>query len=230
MNYIEYDTACGRIRGIENETYLEFRGIRYAKAERFEYPRQIKSWNGIYDATKFGDCAYQHRAFDDDATVNAFYHKEFRKGLSFTYSEDCLFLNIWAPKNAENCPVLIYIHGGSFTGGSANEGHISGEKFAENGIITVAFNYRLGPFGFCSHPDLTDENGVCGNYGLFDQTLAIRWIKDNISSFGGNPDKITLMGQSAGAMSVDIHLSNPLIRKNISVQLCSAAAVYRDFF
>ena len=76
MNYIEYDTACGRIRGIENETYLEFRGIRYAKAERFEYPRQIKSWNGIYDATKFGDCAYQHRAFDDDATVNAFYHKE----------------------------------------------------------------------------------------------------------------------------------------------------------
>lgn len=216
MNYIEYDTACGRIRGIENETYLEFRGIRYAKAERFEYPRQIKSWNGIYDATKFGDCAYQHRAFDDDATVNAFYHKEFRKGLSFTYSEDCLFLNIWAPKNAENCPVLIYIHGGSFTGGSANEGHISGEKFAENGIITVAFNYRLGPFGFCSHPDLTDENGVCGNYGLFDQTLAIRWIKDNISSFGGNPDKITLMGQSAGAMSVDIHLSNPLIRKNIS--------------
>ncbi|MDE5670409.1 MAG: carboxylesterase family protein, partial [Eubacterium sp.] len=229
MNYIEYDTACGRIRGIENETCLEFRGIRYAKAERFEYPEQIKNWIGTYDATAFGDCAYQHRAFDDDATVNAFYHKEFRKGLSFTYSEDCLFLNIWAPKNAENCPVLIYIHGGSFTGGSANEGHISGEKFAENGIIMVAFNYRLGPFGFCSHPDLTDANGTCGNYGLFDQTIAIQWVKDNISAFGGNPDKITLMGQSAGAMSVDIHLSNPLISNCISGAILLSGAGLQRF-
>lgn len=216
MNYIEQDTACGRIRGIETESCMEFRGIRYAKAARFEYPRQITEWDGVYDATEFRECAYQHRAFDDDATVNAFYHKEFRKGLSFTYGEDCLYLNIWAPKKAKNCPVLIYIHGGSFTGGSANEGHISGTKYAENGIIMVAFNYRLGPFGFCSHPDLTDENGICGNYGLFDQTTAIRWIKDNIAAFGGNPDKITLMGQSAGAMSVDIHLSNPLISNCIS--------------
>lgn len=216
MNYTEYNTACGRIRGIETEECLEFRGIRYAKADRFEYPEQITHWDGVYDATEFRDCSYQHRAFDDDATVNAFYHKEFRKGLTFTYSEDCLHLNIWAPKNAKNCPVLIYIHGGSFTGGSSNEGHISGVKYAENGIIMVAFNYRLGPFGFCSHPDLTDENGVCGNYGLFDQTAAIQWVRDNISAFGGNPDKITLMGQSAGAMSVDIHLSNPLIKDYIS--------------
>lgn len=216
MNYIEYNTPCGIIRGINGEKCVEFRGIRYAKSRRFEYPEQIKGWDGIYDATEFGDCAYQHRAFDDDSKVNAFYHKEFRKGLSFTYSEDCLFLNIWAPKNAENCPVLIYIHGGSFTGGSANEGHISGVNFARNGIIMVAFNYRLGPFGFCSHPDLKDENGVCGNYGLFDQTAAIQWVIDNIAAFGGNPDKITLMGQSAGAMSVDIHLSNPMIKDYIS--------------
>lgn len=216
MNYIEYNTPCGIIRGIKRENCVQFRGIRYAKAERFEYPEQIKNWDGIYDATEFGDCSYQHRAFDDDAKVNAFYHKEFRKGLSFTYSEDCLFLNIWAPEDAHNCPVLIYIHGGSFTGGSANEGHISGVNFAQNGVIMVAFNYRLGPFGFCSHPDLTDENGICGNYGLFDQTVAIQWVRDNISAFGGNPDKITLMGQSAGAMSVDIHLSNPIIKDYIS--------------
>lgn len=216
MNYIEYNTPCGAVRGIDAEKYAEFRGIRYAVAERFEYPKIVKHWNGVYDATVFGDCAYQHRAFDDDAKVNAFYHKEFRKGLSFTYSEDCLFLNIWAPKNKENCPVLIYIHGGSFTGGSANEGHISGAGFAKNGVIMVALNYRLGPFGFCSHPDLTDENGVCGNFGLFDQTVAIQWVRDNISAFGGNPDKITLMGQSAGAMSVDIHLSNPMVKDSIS--------------
>lgn len=216
MNYIEYNTPCGAVRGIDAEKYAEFRGIRYAVAERFEYPKIVKHWNGVYDATVFGDCAYQHRAFDDDAKVNAFYHKEFRKGLSFTYSEDCLFLNIWAPKNKENCPVLVYIHGGSFTGGSANEGHISGAEFAKNGVIMVALNYRLGPFGFCSHPDLTDENGVCGNFGLFDQTVAIQWVRDNISAFGGNPDKITLMGQSAGAMSVDIHLSNPMVKDSIS--------------
>ena len=130
--------------------------------------------------------------------------------MTFTYSEDCLFLNIWAPKEAKDCPVLIYIHGGSFTGGSADEGHISGAAYAKNGIIFAAMNYRLGPFGFCSHPDLTDKNGVCGNFGLYDQFTAIKWIKDNISAFGGNPDKITLIGQSAGAMSVDIQLSNPM--------------------
>lgn len=229
MNNIEYDTPCGAIIGIDAEEYLEFRGIRYAEAERFAYPKAIKHWDGVYDATEFGDCAYQHRAFDDDSKVNAFYHKEFRKGLFFTYSEDCLFLNIWTPKNAKNCPVLIYIHGGSFTGGSANEGHISGMKFAKNGVITVALNYRLGPFGFCSHPDLTDKNGICGNYGLFDQTVAIQWVRDNIAAFGGNPDKITLMGQSAGAMSIDIHLSNPMIKDCISGAIMLSGAGIQRF-
>lgn len=229
MNYVEYNTPCGAVRGLDNEKCLEFRGIRYAEAERFEYPKQITSWNGVYDATKFRECSYQHRAFDDDATVNAFYHKEFRKGLSFTYGENCLYLNIWAPKKADNCPVLVYIHGGSFTGGSANEGHISGVNFAQKGLIMVSLNYRLGPFGFCSHPDVKGENGACGNQGLFDQTVAIQWIKDNISSFGGDPDKITLMGQSAGAMSVDIHLSNPMCRNTISGAIMMSGAGLQRF-
>lgn len=216
MNYIERETPCGSIKGLETERCLEFRGIRYARAGRYEYPEQEKPWNGIYDATEFKACCYQHRAFEEDAKVNPFYHIEFRKGLEFTYSEDCFFLNIWAPKNAENCPVLVFIHGGSFTGGSTDEGHIKGERFAEKGIIMVAMNYRLGPYGFCAHPDLVTENGVCGNYGLFDQTVAIQWVIDNIASFGGNPNNITLMGQSAGAMSVDIHLNNPLLKDRIS--------------
>ena len=112
--------------------------------------------------------------------------------------------------------MLIYIHGGSFTGGSADEGHISGVRFAENGIIMVSLNYRLGPFGFCSHPDIKGENGACGNQGLFDQVEAIKWVKRNIAAFGGDPDKITLMGQSAGAMSVDIHISNPLVKNQFN--------------
>lgn len=230
MNYVELKTDCGTVRGLENETCLEFRGIRYAEAERFQYPKPVTHWDGTYDATAFRACAPQHRAFEDDAAVNALYHNEFRKGLSFTYGEDCLFLNIWAPKNAQKRPVILYIHGGSFTGGSANEGQISGVRFAENGIIFVACNYRLGAFGFCAHPDITAENGACGNQGLFDQTEAIRWVYANISAFGGDPNKITLMGQSAGAMSVDIHLNNPLCRDMFSGAILLSGAGLQRFF
>ncbi|MBQ6380923.1 MAG: carboxylesterase family protein [Clostridia bacterium] len=211
MKEVIKTTPCGEIKGIENERCLEFRGIRYATAARYEMPVEVTNWEGTYDATAFGACCYQHRAFEEDAVVNPFYHIEFRKGVPFTYSEDCLFLNIWAPKNAENCPVLVFIHGGSFTGGSADEAHIKGERFAEKGIITVAMNYRLGPYGFCAHKDFCDENGSLANYGLYDQTTAIEWVLHNIAAFGGDPESITLMGQSAGAMSVDIHLNNPAL-------------------
>lgn len=228
MNFIEKETACGTIRGLEKENCYEFRSVRYARAGRYEYPVLEKQWQGVYDATYFKDCCFQHRAFEPDEKVNPFYHKEFRKGLSFTYSEDCFFLNIYTPKNAENCPVLVFIHGGSFTGGSIDEAQISGERFAQKGIITVAMNYRLGPYGFCVHPDLTDENGVCGNYGLYDQTAAIEWVIENIASFGGDPKKITLMGQSAGAMSVDIHASSPLLKGKIAgAILLSGAGLQR---
>ena len=229
MQSVEKITPCGTVKGIETERCLEFRSIRYAHAGRFQYPTPVRSFEGVYDATTFSDCCYQHRAFEDDAKVNAFYHKEFRKGLSFTYSEDCFFLNIWAPKNAENCPVVVYIHGGSFTGGSSNEGHISGAHFAENGVILVAMNYRLGPFGFCAHPDLTDRDGVCGNYGLFDQLTAIQWVKANIAAFGGDPQKITLMGQSAGAMSVDILISSPLCKDLIAGAILLSGAGLQRF-
>ena len=212
MKTIEIDTKCGRIKGIEKENTTEWLGIKYATAKRWEYPQTVKKWDGVFDATYFKECAIQHRAFLDDAKVNAFYHNEFRKGLEFTYSEDCLFLNIYAPKNAKDCPVFIYIHGGSFTGGSSNEAHINGTNFAKNGVIFVSLNYRLNAFGFCSHPDITNDEGVCGNFGLYDQVSAIEWIRDNIASFGGDKNKITIAGQSAGAMSVDILISSPLCK------------------
>lgn len=230
MKTVKTKTKCGEIKGISFDEHLEFRGIRYANAKRWEYPTQVEAWDGVYDATQFGACSPQHRAFEDDAVVNAFYHKEFRKGLSFTYDEDCLFLNIWAPKKANDCPVLIYIHGGSFTGGSADEGHISGKEFAKHGIIFVAMNYRLGAFGFCSHPDLTNDKGICGNFGLYDQYISLKWIKENIESFGGNPNKMTLIGQSAGAMSVDIQITNPLMKNWFQgAILMSGAAMQRGF-
>lgn len=212
MKTKQINTKCGKIKGIDGDDCVEYRGIRYAAAKRWEYPELIKKWDGVYDATDFGECSYQHRGFDDDSKVNPFYHNEFRRNMTFTYSEDCQFLNIYAPKQAKSCPVLIYIHGGSFTGGSANEAHIDGRQFAKNGVIFVTMNYRLNAFGFCSHPDLTDSNGVCGNFGLYDQYAALKWIKENISDFGGDPNRMTLCGQSAGAMSVDVHISSPLCK------------------
>lgn len=230
VSVFEKETALGKIRGIKRGNILEFRGIKYANAKRWEYPTAVDSWNVVYDATKFGACSYQQRSFEDDEKCNAFYHNEFRRNQIFTYSEDCQFLNIISPENAENCPVLIYIHGGSFTGGSADESHLQGDIFAENGIVFVSINYRLGPFGFCSHPDLTDKNGLCGNYGLFDQHTAIKWVYEHIADFGGNPENITLMGQSAGAMSVDIHISSPLTENMVKgAVLCSGAGLQRKF-
>lgn len=185
MSKIDVNANGCIFTGLEFENHLEFRGIRYARAQRWEYPKMCNYENGCFNACEFGNCSPQYRAFEDDAVVNSFYYKEFRKSSSFSYGEDCLFLNIYAPKSAKNAPVLIYIHGGSFTGGSANEEHISGEKYAEKGVVYVNLNYRLGAFGFCSHPDVAAD-GACGNFGLYDQLTAIKWVEKYISFFGGN--------------------------------------------
>ena len=228
METVTIKCPCGDIKGLDMGEYCEFRGVKYASAGRWEYPVQVTNWDGEFDATYHKDCSYQRRSFEPDEVCNAFYHNEFRRGLSFTYSEDCFYLGIQTPKNVRNAPVIVYIHGGSFTGGSYNESHIDGKVLAKNGVIFVAMNYRLGPYGFCSHPDLTDENGVCGNYGLYDQFTAIKWVKDNIAAFGGDPSRITVMGQSAGAMSVDIQLSNEMCKDWFAgAFLMSGAAMQR---
>lgn len=208
------DTPCGSIRGVPGRTEgtAVFKGIRYAEAKRFAYPRQVKSWEGVYAADRFGDCSIQPRTFyiEEDMPGKVFYYREFRKGETYSYSEDCLFLNIWAPLDAHDAPVLFYIHGGGFQGGCGHEKHFSGEAYCEQGVILVTCNYRLGAFGFCTLPSLEKEAGHTGNYGLYDQMCAMQWVKDNIGAFGGDPDRITIMGQSAGAMSVQQHCVSPL--------------------
>ena len=135
-----------------------------------------------------------------------FYYNEFRKGEKYTYSEDCLFLNVFAPEKVEGkLPVIVYIHGGGFTGGCGHEKHFDVPVWPKKGVIGVTLNYRLGPLGFAVLPELKEEAGRTGNYGLYDQYTAIKWVKHNISAFGGDPDNITIMGQSAGAMSVQQH-------------------------
>ena len=232
MDYI-INTPCGKIQGTKTniEGIIAYKGIRYATASRFEYPTQVTSWEGIYDATKYGNCSYQPRAFynEEDVPEKAFYYHEFRKGETYTYSEDCLFLNIFVPENIQVCsnlPVLIYIHGGGFTGGCGHELHFDTPIWPKKGVIGVTINYRLGPLGFACFEKQKEELGHTGNYGLFDQLTAIKWVKDNISSFGGNPDNITIMGQSAGAMSVQqlclSPLSDNLFHKAI---MCSGGGV-----
>lgn len=211
------NTPCGNIKGTSTkiEGIVAFKGIRYATAKRFEYPKEITHWDDIYDASEYGNCSYQPRAFynEEENLKKIFYYHEFRKGRLFTYSEDCLFLNIWTPSNIndkERLPVLVYIHGGGFTGGCGHEAHFDTPLWPLKGIIGITINYRLGPLGFTCHPDLKKNDGHSGNYGIFDQITALQWIKHNISSFGGDPDNITIMGQSAGAMSVQQLCLSPL--------------------
>ncbi len=208
---------CGEIKGTTCQWpgVTAYKGIRYARAGRFEYPEIVTSWEGIYDATQYGNCSYQPRAFynEEEMLEKVFYYNEFRKGETYTYSEDCLFLNIWVPENAtsdSNLPVIFYIHGGGFTGGCGHEKHFDGPVWPTKGVIAVTCNYRLGPLGFMCLPQLKEEAGFTGNYGLYDQMTALKWIQNNIASFGGNPQNITIMGQSAGAMSVQQQCVSPL--------------------
>ena len=211
------NTPCGQIKGTDTrvEGIVAYKGIRYATAGRFEYPKEVTHWEGVYDATEYGACSYQPRAFynEEDMPKKIFYYNEFRKGEKYTYSEDCLFLNVFTPEAVEEkLPVIVYIHGGGFTGGCGHEKHFDVPVWPKKGAIGVTLNYRLGPLGFAVLPELKEEAGRTGNYGLYDQLTAIQWVKNNIAAFGGDPDNITIMGQSAGGMSVQQHVLSPLTK------------------
>lgn len=216
MDY-RVNTPCGPLRGMAGRLpgTAAYKGIRYARAGRWEYPVQVTAWDGEYDASRYGSCCYQPRAFYNEAEVpeKAFYYHEFRQGEHYDYSEDCLFLNIWTPEGArpgDNLPVIVYIHGGGFTGGCGHEKHFDGPVWPLHGVIGVTINYRLGPLGFACLPQLEREAGLTGNYGLYDQLAALQWIHGNIAAFGGDPGRVTIMGQSAGAMSVQQLCLTPL--------------------
>ncbi|MBQ7473527.1 MAG: carboxylesterase family protein [Oscillospiraceae bacterium] len=197
-------TGCGAVRGNEREDCLEFLGVPYGRAERFEYASAVDHWDGELDATAFGPACPQNRGWHEhmeDATFR-FYKREFREGSQFTYSEDCLNLNVYAPKEAHNCPVVLFFHGGGFESGVNCESPFDGGELARRGIVTVFANYRLGPLGYLTHPEIQKRYGRDGNFGLDDQLTAIRWVKRHIGDFGGDGENITLLGQSAGAISI----------------------------
>ena len=204
MQPVFLTTPMGEIRGLDNGRCMEFRGVPFARAGRFEYARPVDGWEETLDATVFGPGCPQNRAVHEhlDDPVRLFYKREYREGLDFTYSEDCLNLNVYAPYGAKNAPVILFFYGGGFDSGLNAESPFDGSGLAERGAVTVFANYRVGPLGYLTHEEIQKRYGRDGNFGLDDQLTAVRWVKEHIGAFGGDGENITLLGQSAGAISV----------------------------
>src|SRR5476651_774918 len=200
-------TANGLLQGVVMPSGIHsFLGVPFAQPPvgdlRWKEPQAPLNWPGVRKADHFGPQAMQRAIYSD---------MMFR---SDGKSEDCLYLNVWTPPNAANAklPVLVYFYGGGFTAGDGSEYRYDGEALAKRGIITITVNYRLGIFGFLAHPELTKESPhhSSGNYGLMDQHAALLWVQKNIAAFGGDPDKVTIGGESAGSMSVCGQVASPL--------------------
>lgn len=183
-----------------------FKGIPYAAPPvgslRWKEPQPVAKWEGVRKATEFGAHCMQGPIFGDMAFRDA------------GQSEDCLYLNVWTPKAEAGAklPVMVWIYGGGFQAGATSEGRQNGEALAHKGVVVVSMNYRLGIFGFFAHPELTKESPhhASGNYGLLDQTAALQWVHRNITAFGGDPDSVTIFGESAGSFSVSAQMASPV--------------------
>lgn len=232
MDTIIIETSLGTVAGRKTDGCLEFLGIPYAKAERFRYAESIEHFEGVLDATEYGNACPQYRQYFPqlDNPERLFYHREFRQGIPFHYDEDCLNLNIFTPENPDHCPVAVFIHGGGFNSGSNTEEPFRGYELAKRGIITVFINYRVGIFGYLTHADIQKEYGRDGNFGLDDQLTALKWVKRHIADFGGDSENITVCGQSAGAMSIQYlclnHDNAGLFRR---VLMMSGAGLFPKF-
>lgn len=204
------DTPAGQIEGKSEGTLAVYKGIPYAQPPvgplRWKAPVELPRWQGVRQALNFGPACMQGHATAALAGIYA--------GEPGPVSEDCLTLNVWAPANAKSAPVFFWIHGGALVGGASSESMYDGTKLAEQGIVVVSINYRLGVFGWLAHPELSAENpqGISGNYGLLDQIEALKWVKRNIAAFGGDPANVTIAGQSAGGLSVMYLLASPPAR------------------
>jgi para-nitrobenzyl esterase len=186
-----------------------FKGIPFAQPPagdlRWREPQAVKDWTGVRNADKFGPRCMQRTGPTADYWFRS-------NGMS----EDCLYLNVWtsAKSGSEKLPVLVYVFGGGFQNGDGSEPRYDGESMARKGMVAVTLNYRTNVFGFFSHPELTRESPqhASGNYGLLDQVAALRWVRQNIAAFGGDPKRVTVAGESAGSLSVSALMASPLSR------------------
>ena len=201
-----------------------FLGIPYAAPPvgplRWKPPQAAQNWSGVRKAVEFGSHCMQARIFDDMIFRD--------KGIS----EDCLYLNVWTPATSANArlPVMVWIYGGGFAAGAASEPRQDGTNLAKKGVVVVSLNYRLGVFGFFSHPELTKESAhhASGNYGLLDQVAALQWVRKNIAAFGGDPGKVTIFGESAGSFSVSALMASPVAQGLFERAIGESGAFFSD--
>ncbi len=204
-------TKNGKVEGVKEQSgIIAFKGIPFAAPpvgdNRWKAPQSVKNWTGILATKQFGPRGMQAPIFGDMG---------FR---SNGMSEDCLYLNVWTSNTKAKLPVLVYFYGGGFVAGDGSEARYDGESMAKRGIVAITVNYRLGIFGSFAHPELSSEAPYhgSGNYGLLDQAAALQWVHDNIASFGGDPSKVTIAGESAGSVSVSAQMVSPLSKNLIA--------------
>ncbi len=221
MAQTQVKTAEGILEGKDLSGITIFKGVPFAAPPvgnlRWKAPQPVQKWEGVRKATEYGPNPMQEALFGDmnfGTKVN---------------SEDCLYLNIWTPAKTmkEHLPVLIYFNGGGLMAGSGSEPRYAGDAMARKGIISITANYREGIFGFFAHPQLSKETFYkgSGNYGFMDQVAAIQWVKDNIEAFGGDPNRITIVGESAGSMSVSALMASPLCQGLFAQAMGSSGSV-----
>ena len=218
---LQVQTQNGTLEGIQQDEVVKaYLGVPFAAAPvgdlRWKEPQPVENWEGVRPAKEFGNDPMQPNVFGD---------MMFRGPQR---SEDCLYLNIWSPAvNVDDAlPVLIYFNGGGLMAGSGSEPRYDGNAIAHKGVIGITANYREGVFGFLAHPELTAETEYKGssNYGFLDQVAAIQWVKDNIAAFGGDPNKITIVGESAGSYSVSVLMCSPLSKGNLAGAMLSSGS------
>ena len=202
----------GELQGVVDDGVVSYKGIPFAAPPvgdlRWRPPQPVAPWNGVRQAAEFGADCMQGR-FGPPPAPGA--------PAARVPSEDCLYLNVWRPASAApgaKLPVMVWIYGGGFTGGSSSSPNTSGTQFAKQGVVLVAANYRVGRFGFFAFPALSRErpDETKGNYAYMDQIAALQWVKRNIAAFGGDPNNVTIFGFSAGGVSVHSLIASPMAR------------------
>lgn len=223
---VQVKTDAGKVEGtVSADAKVRiFKGIPYAAPPvgelRWKPPQPVAPWKGVRKAAGFGARCMQGNVYSDMV---------FRDSGP---SEDCLYLNVWTPASSPTAalPIMVWIYGGGFSAGATSEPRQDGEALAKNGVVVVSMNYRLGVFGFFSHPELSQESPhhASGNYGLMDQTAALQWVHKNIAAFGGDPAKVTIFGESAGSFSVSAQMASPLAQGLFRSAIGESGAFFSD--
>lgn len=208
----------GQLRGARVDGVLAFRGVPYAQAPvgalRWRAPQPAVAWDGTRPATDYGASCAQPRTATFSLPLD-------------NLSEDCLTLSVWTPdlRPAQKMPVMVWIHGGGFSAGSGNLPQANGTAIPRQGVIVVTINYRLAMFGFLAHPALATGGETAGNYGLLDSVAALQWVQRNIHAFGGDPDRVTIFGESAGADMVNYLMVSPAARGLFAQAISQSSSV-----